>query len=222
MLPGMNCTADLWRGCGLDDAITPDLTEGSLEEQVDRLLRELPPVFVLGGLSLGAIVAMSLAVRAPERVAALCVASTNAKAPTPVQRRSWTEWRERLDGGQTPRELQASIIPALLTPAAAAHQPALVSRVLAMGEATPAARLRAQLSMQADRVDLRPALRDVDIPTLVVSAAHDVVCPPDFHVEIASTMPRARVVSLDGGHLLPVERPAAFGELVTAWRERPA
>ena len=84
LLPGMNCTADLWTGCGVDDALTPVLDEQSIDTQVDRLLAELPPLFVLGGLSLGAIVAMALVARAPERVARLCLASTNAKAPTPA------------------------------------------------------------------------------------------------------------------------------------------
>ena len=70
LLPGMNCTADLWAGCGVDDALTPVLAEQSIDTQVDRLLAELPPLFVLGGLSLGAIVAMALVVRAPERVGA--------------------------------------------------------------------------------------------------------------------------------------------------------
>lgn len=218
----MNCTEDLWTECGLDGALTPALTESSVDAQVDRLLAELPPVFVLGGLSLGAIVAMALAVRAPERVAGLCVVSTNAKAPTPVQRQSWMQWSERLDRGESAADLQASIIDALLTPASVRDRPQLVARAVAMGAAIGRERLRLQLSMQATRVDLRPALRELSVPTLVISGAHDVICQPDFHVEIASVVPRARVVSLDAGHLLPLERPSAFGELVRAWRGRPA
>ena len=64
----MNCTAALWTGCGMGDALTPMLSEQTLDAQVDRLLDELPPRFVLAGLSLGGIVAMALVRRAPERV----------------------------------------------------------------------------------------------------------------------------------------------------------
>ncbi|MFE1665101.1 alpha/beta fold hydrolase [Microbacterium sp. P02] len=220
LLAGMNCTADLWAGCGVDDAITPQLTATSVDAQVDRLLSELPPTFVLGGLSLGAIVAMAIIARAPERVSGLCVVSTNAKAPTTLQQESWRGWLEQLDGGAAPRDLQKQIIGSLLTPAVAASRPDLVERTLRMGDETGAPALRAQLQMQTTRVDLRPGLARVAAPTLVVSGADDAICPPSFHTEIAAAVPGARMVTLEGGHLLPLERPDAFGALVRSWRPR--
>lgn len=220
LLAGMNCTADLWAGCGLDDALTPVLDEESIDAQVERLLDTLPPVFALGGLSLGAIVAMALIARAPSRVAGLCLVSTNAKAPTDEQRRSWASWIDRLDSGESARSLQESIIDALLTPRIVADRPDLVARTAAMGESTGEEILRAQLRMQATRTDQRPGLRAVRVPTLVVSGAHDTVCPPSFHVEIANEIRGARAVSMDAGHLLPLVQPAPFGALVRSWRDR--
>ncbi|HEX5728526.1 alpha/beta fold hydrolase [Microbacterium sp.] len=216
LLPGMNCTADLWTGCDVGEALTPVLSEESIDAQVDRLLAELPRLFVLGGLSLGAIVAMALVVRAPERVAGLCLVSTNAKAPTVEQRISWQNWIERLDAGESARGLQADALSELLSPEAAKRR-VLVERTLAMADATGSDRLRAQLRMQSTRVDLRPALRAVTAPTLLVSGAEDSICPPEFHLEIAAALPRARVVTIDGGHLLPMERPDAFGALLRGW-----
>jgi pimeloyl-ACP methyl ester carboxylesterase len=220
LLPGMNCTADLWTGCGLGEALTPDLTEPSIEAQVDRLLSELPSRFVLGGLSLGAIVAMALVSRAPERVVGLAVVSTNAKAPTAAQRQSWLTWMTRLNAGESPRELQAEIVPALLSPGAVSDRADLVERTLAMGDEIGSRALRAQLRMQTTRTDLRPGLGQVRIPTLVVSGTEDVICPPEFHTEIASALPHGRVVTLEGGHLLPMERSEAFGALVRSWCRR--
>jgi pimeloyl-ACP methyl ester carboxylesterase len=217
LLPGMNCTADLWTGCGVDDAIAPVLGAQSIDTQVDRLLAALPQRFVLGALSLGAIVAMALVARAPQRVERLCLVSTNAKAPTPEQRASWRSWIDRLDTGQSPRDLQAEILPVLLSPAAS-DRPALMERTLAMADATGTTALRAQLQMQSTRVDLRAALRTVTVPTLLVSGAQDAICPPQFHAEIAAELPRARLVTIDGGHLLPLEQPAAFGALLRTWR----
>ena len=218
LLPGMNCTADLWAGCGLDDALTPPLDQHSIEDQVDRLLADLPSRFVLGGLSLGAIVAMALVVRAPERVERLCLVSTNAKAPTHEQLASWQAWIDRLDAGESPRDLQSDILPALLSSAAAKTRPDLVERTLAMGDATGVTALRAQLLMQQTRGDLRAALRDVHTPTLLVSGARDAICPPAFHAEIAAELTTVRLVTVDGGHLLPLEQPDSFGDLVRAWR----
>lgn len=220
LLSGMNCTADLWTGCGLDDALTPEMSEPSIDQQVELLLRSLPPVFALGGLSLGAIVAMALTARAPERVAGLCLVSTNAKSPTDAQRESWRGWLDRLDAGESPRELQSGILDALLSPETVAARPDLVERTLAMGEATDARMLRAQLRLQSTRTDLRPGLGAVSVPTLVVSGASDAVCPPEFHAEIAARVRGARVVTLEGGHLLPLVQPGAFGDLVRSWRDR--
>lgn len=222
LLPGMNCTADLWSGCGLDHAITPGLSAVSIEEQVDRLLERLPERFVLGGLSLGAIVAMALAIRAPERVAGLILASTNAKGPTDAQRRGWSDWLARLDAGVTARELQRSILPGLLTsPSRTAHAD-LVERALAMGDATGEDTLRAQLVMQGTRVDLRPGLRGFMLPTLVVSGSEDPICPPAFHAELVETIAGAQLETIPAGHLLPMEKPAEFGALVRRWQAESA
>lgn len=212
----MNCTGDLWSGSGLE-ALAPDLTASSIRAQTDDLLARLPPRFTLVGLSLGGIVAMALALRAPERVAGIAVMSTNAKAPTAAQREGWRAWEARMDEGASAGELQASILDGLLSEPAR-RNPALVERVLAMGDAVGERALRAQLRMQATRVDLLDGLGTLTMPSLVVSGEADTVCPPAFHAEIASRLPRARTESVDGGHLLPMERPDAVGGIIADWR----
>lgn len=220
LLAGMNCTPDLWTGCGLDDALTPAVDADALDAQVDRLLRDLPRTFVIGGLSLGAIVAMEVAVRAPERVRGLCVTAANAKAPTATQRIGWRAWRDRLSAGETPADLQADILPLLLSPRARVARPDLVERTLRMGEQTPDAVLAAQLRLQATRIDLLPRLRAVRVPTLVIAGVDDALCPPSFHEEIAATVAGARLERIDAGHLVPLERPEQFGGIVRDWRAR--
>jgi len=220
LLAGMNCTSDLWSGCGFGHALTPELAEDSIDAQVDRLLDELPPRFILCGLSLGGIVGMAMITRAPERIVGLCLVSTSAKAPTAAQGESWRRWIERIDGGASSRELQAEIIDVLLSPQLVQHRPDVVERVLAMGEITGAAALRSQLLMQTTRTDLRPGIRSVRVPTLIVSGTADVMCTPQFHTEIAEQIGCADLLSLDGGHLLPIEKPEAFGSVFRAWRTR--
>ncbi|HWS49426.1 MAG TPA: alpha/beta fold hydrolase [Microbacterium sp.] len=220
LLAGMNCTHDLWADAGLDDAIRPNLDHESMDEQVAALRDELPERFVIAGLSLGGIVAMALALAAPERIAGLCLISTNAKAPTPAQLDGWRAWTERLDAGEDPRGLQRSILSSLLSPGALDERPDLAERVLAMGDATGAETLRAQLRMQSTRVDLLGRLSSLRMPTLVVSGIDDVICPPRFHTEIGAEIEGARLVSYDAGHLLPLERPQEFGRLLGAWRAR--
>ena len=214
LLPGMNCSADLWSGCGLEGD-TVALDEQTMTAQVGRLLQQLPERFVLVGLSLGGIVAMALTVRAPGRVAGLCVMSTNAKAPTSAQRAGWREWEQRLQAGASARSLQASILDRLVT---APAQSRLAARVLAMGDAVGSAQLTAQLRLQVTRSDLRPALARLRVPTLVISGTRDALCPPAFHTEIVEAIADAQLVSVDAGHLLPMEHPEIAGEVIRAWR----
>lgn len=224
LLAGMNCTADLWEDGGFGGdaggAIRPVLDRPTIADQVAALLAELPETFVLVGHSLGGIVGMALALAAPSRVAGLCLVSTNAKAPTDAQRDGWRGWLTALDDGVEPRALQDSILSPLLGSALARDRPDLAMRTLRMGDETGAGLLRAQLRMQLTRTDLLSRLRGLTMPTLVVSGLDDVICPPHFHTEIASEIVGARLVSLDAGHLLPLERPQEFGGLVRSWRSQ--
>lgn len=217
LLAGMNCTADLWSCCGLEGSIMPSLDEPTVDGQVEALLGALPERFALAGLSLGAIVAMALCRRAPERVARLCLMSTNAKVPTDAQRQGWRDWRDRLAAGETARDLQHDILGALLSGPARDRDPELAERVLRMGEDTGTARLDSQLRMQATRTDQLAALPELRMPVLVVSGTADVICPPPFHQEIAAAVPGARLDSVEAGHLLPMERPKEVGRLLRSW-----
>nr|WP_246315275.1 alpha/beta fold hydrolase [Kineococcus aurantiacus] len=210
----MNCTADLWTGCGLDDALTPSLDRTTVGEQVEHLLAVLPPRFALGGLSLGAVVAAELALAAPDRVTALVLASVNPGRPTPAQRASWRRWCAALDAGTSARQLQAGVLDALVPPDVAAARPDLVARVLAMGSDEHL--LRCQLAQQDSRCGLLDRLPRLRVPPLVVSGARDVLCPPEFHARLAGAVPGAEVVGLPTGHLVPLEAPVEFGELVRA------
>jgi len=217
LLAGMNCTADLWTDARFEGAVRPVLDRPSIGEQVAALLRDLPETFVLVGHSLGGIVGMALALAAPQRVAGLCLVSTNAKAPTDAQRSGWGGWLTALDEGVEPCALQDGILIPLLGEALVRERPELVERTLRMGEETGADRLRAQLRMQLTRTDLLSRITGLSMPTLVVSGLDDAICPPHFHTEIVSAMPDARLVTLDAGHLLPLERPREFGRLVRSW-----
>ena len=124
LLPGMNCSPRLWAGLDLGSVITPVLTEPTLDGQVERLLDELPERFALAGLSLGAVVAMALIRTAPGRVERLGLLSTNPCAPTPAQLAAWQAERRTLAAGASARDLQADLLPVLLS----AGAPAVVGR----------------------------------------------------------------------------------------------
>ena len=220
LLPGMNCSAELWsrldRG-GWPPLITTELTEATLLSQVGRLLDELPRRFRIGGLSLGGIVAMALTRTAPERISSLILLSTNPYAPTRTQRNDWRAWRDALDAGRTARELQLEWLPQLLSEPAQGRGD-LVALTLDMAEKVGEVHLDAQLAMQATRLDERPSLRSIRCPTFIVSARQDAMCSVAKHVEMNHLIRSSTLGILENcGHLSPLEQPGQVTEHLGRW-----
>ena len=220
LLPGLNCSAALWSYLDVGPAVTPILTEPSLDGQVDRLLDELPAHFALAGLSLGGIVAMALVRRAPERVIRLCLMSTTSRPPTGAQYPMWARQRTALAAGATARDLQRELKAALLSPHARTARPELGEVALAMADDVGTATLDAQLALQATRVDERPGLARVRCPTLIISGRDDALCRPERHVEMHALIAGSELTELERcGHLSPLEQPAAVESLLRRWQE---
>lgn len=219
LLPGMGCSPALWSQLDLEDEpVTPVLAEPDLDAEVDRLLGLLPERFALAGLSLGAVVAMALVRRAPERVERLALLSTNPSAPTPAQHAGWAAQRAAL-AAAGPRALQESLLPVLLSPVVRAERADLAELTLAMADDVGGQRYDAQLRLQGTRVDERPGLRQVRCPTLVVAAAQDRLCGLERHTEIAGLVPGAELVVVeDCAHLSPLEQPAEVSAHLRRWR----
>jgi 3-oxoadipate enol-lactonase len=72
------------------------------------------------------------------------------------------------------------------------------------------------LRAMAARPDSTSRLATIDVPTLVVGGAEDGLTPPEVLRSMAAAIPRSRVEILEqGGHLCPLERPAAFNHVVS-------
>lgn len=226
LLPGMGCSRELWSGVerrlarlpgGGPTIVHAPLDADALEPAVTGLLAGLPPRFALAGLSLGGIVAMALLRAAPCRVTRLALLSTNARAPSPQQYAAWRTQRAALAAGRPARALQEELIDVLL----ARREPPLVERTLAMADDVGAATFDRQLALQATRVDERPALAQVRVPTLVIAGGADALCPVQRHREIHARVPGARLRVIGGcGHLSPLERPDAVAAALAAWWAR--
>jgi pimeloyl-ACP methyl ester carboxylesterase len=224
LLPGMLCSPALFSGvrAALDGVPTVDvpLTAASIEGMADEVLGVPYDSFRLAGLSLGGIVALAVARRAPARVERLALLSTTARPPRPDQLTAWTQALARVTAGASAREEQRRLLPLLLRPELLERDPPLVDVVLSMADEVGEAALAAQLRAQATRIDARPALRELRCPTLVVAARQDELCPVSRHEEIAAAVPGARLEVLeDCGHLSTLERPDTVASLVRAWMD---
>ena len=214
LLPGMNCTADLWTGCGVDDALTPVLDEQSIDTQVDRLLAELPP----------AVRARRTLARGDRRDGARRSRSGAGRRGSASRRRTRRRPppRSRHRGGRGSTDSTPARARGVCRPRSSVRcsrrSPRGTAPTSSSGRSrwrTRPARRRCARSCGCSppASTSGPRCAYVTVPTLLVSGAQDALCPPQFHVEIAAELPRARVVTIDGGHLLPLEQPDAFGAL---------
>ena len=228
LLPGMNCSPRLWQPVlasaafvvgGRPKVLHGELRGGSLDECVDRLLVTLPPRCSLAGVSLGAIVALALVRRAPERVARLALLAVNPRPPRPDQLEAWASQREHLAAGGTARSLQQQLLPVLVSPRH--RSPELDEVVLSMADEVGEVALDDQLAIQQSRVDERPALPAVSVPTLVLGGAEDALVPVARHEEVHAGVAGACLQVLDGtGHLTTLEAPDAVAAALSTWLRR--
>jgi 3-oxoadipate enol-lactonase len=64
-------------------------------------------------------------------------------------------------------------------------------------------------------VDVRDALANVTVPTLVAVGDHDRVTPPGAAMILVSDLPNARLEIVEGaGHLAMLERPDAVNDML--------
>jgi pimeloyl-ACP methyl ester carboxylesterase len=155
--------------------------------------------------------------RAPERVSRLALLAVNPRPPRPDQLDAWARQRAALASGTSARELQERLLPVLLAPARRAElEPLVLQMAVEVGEAD----LDDQLALQQTRVDERPALGSIAVPTLVLAGGEDALVPVARHEEVHAAVPGSRLEVLPGvGHLSTCEAPGPVAAALRRWRE---
>lgn len=224
LLPGLACDAGLFDP--LRPALEPHLelhvsdvhTRGdTLQGMADALLAELPagPLW-LAGCSMGGMVAMHAALRAPDRVAGLALLGTSARADTPELVALRTQACELFAAGRVDEVLRANVMFAFHPRHAA--DAALVERYLQLIGRAGAAQLIRQNRAVMARPDLRPRLGAITCPTLVAVGEADQLTTPEHAAEIAAGIAGSRLVSIAGaGHMLTLEEPEAVAQALRQW-----
>lgn len=221
LLPGLLCDARLWRDqvAALAATAAPviaDLTlDGRVEAMAARALASLDGPFALAGLSMGGYVALEIMRQAPGRVTRLALLDTSARPDTEEQKRRRRGLISLSRSGQfrgvTPRLLPSLIHPSRLdTP--------LAGEVMAMAERVGKEAFLRQQEAIMNRLDSRPDLAQIAVPTLVGVGAEDVLTPPELAAEMAALIPGARLQHFpNAGHLPTMETPEAVNGALAAW-----
>jgi 3-oxoadipate enol-lactonase len=184
-----------------DGPISLDDLGGAVLAQLDGLER-----VSFCGLSLGAMVGMWLAARAPERIERLVVACTSARFGPPER---WTARAAtvRAEGMEAVADAQ---LDRWFTPAFPEDERRRYRRMFVSTPAESYARYCDLLAV----ADLRSELDAIRAPTLVISGEQDPAVAPEDAVLLAERIPDATLVMIPGAHLANVEQPSAFTRAV--------
>lgn len=173
---------------------------------------------VLGGLSMGGYVAMAFARRYPERLAGLLLTATRAGSDTSAGKDGR---RQAVAAVQQAGNIQPTVVgmlPKLFAPQTYSDNPNLVLEVRHIMEQTSVdGVINAQLGMLA-RPDSTAMLSNLDVPGLVIHGEHDQIIPVEAAQDMADVLPDGSMVIIKGtGHLLNMEKPAEFNQIVLDW-----
>jgi 3-oxoadipate enol-lactonase/4-carboxymuconolactone decarboxylase len=186
----------------------------TIDELVDDVLALLDRLGIervtFCGLSLGGMVGMALALRAPERIERLVLCCTSMHLAPPEQ---WAT-RAATVRARGVEAIAPSVLERWFTPSAPAE---MVARLDAMLRSTPAEGY-AGCSEAVAGHDLRGALGAVRAPTLAIAGADDPATPPAQLEAIVAEIPGARLRVLGGAaHIANVEQAAAFSRTLASF-----
>lgn len=214
----------------LDDAlIAPDLRgfgatplgddEPSVDVYADDVVAELDLLgidqAVVGGVSLGGYIVMSMLRRCPSRIAAVVLADTKAAADTADAAANRLRIADRVVADGSSHVLVDELVPRLVGTTTRSRRPDVLARVTELVQsASPAAVAWAQRAMAA-RPDSSDVIAGASVPALVLVGTEDAITPESDARAIVDGMPNARLVLLpEAGHLSPMETPGAFASAV--------
>ena len=172
----------------------------------------------LVGISMGAYVAMELAISWPGRVRSVLVACFSGGRGAPERLRARAEYAEQYGmSGLVEGTLQRWFTPSAL--AVDTHSGVSYARTTLLGDDPRA--FAASWRALADN-DIWSRLPRVAAPTTVLHAVHDVSVARADSVAVAARIPDAKVWMVPGPHLAHLEEPEAFEQATLSHLDRVA
>lgn len=184
-----------------------DLADDCLALAAERSLDS----FVLCGMSVGAFMAIELALRAPERLRRLILIDGKAASYSAGERSMLAPRFAALDRpGFLPPDFARWLAPLCFGATTMEAKPGLVDAWLERWTTTiPARSAHRQYLSWIDKPDRRGDLGRITVPTLLFHGAEDIPTPLSHSQEMADLMPDATLVVVPGaGHTSNLEQPA--------------
>lgn len=221
LLPGLLCDARLWRDqatalASIAQPVIADLTlDDRIETMAARAVAAIDGPFAVAGLSMGGYVALEVMRQAGDRVTRLCLLDTGARADTEEQKRRRRGLISLSRSGQF-RGVTPRLLPQLIHPSR--QETPLAADVMDMAERVGKDAFLRQQEAIMNRIDSRPFLPAIRVPTLVGVGCDDILTPPALAEEMAALIPGSRLRHFaDAGHLPTMETPEAVNAALAGW-----
>jgi pimeloyl-ACP methyl ester carboxylesterase len=229
LIPGNMCDARMWNGgdncirrClqGLTGQPPVDadvFRDKSIADMADRALADTDGPLLLVGFSMGAIVAVEMAVLAPDRVRGLVLAGFNASADLPERAAQRPSQQRAVRQGRLRQIVVEQLKPNYLASSNRQKEvlrATLTEMAMAVGPDAFVAQSEA-LRLREDRI---PDLSRIRCPVLYLAGREDVLCPPEWHQRWAALTPGSQIKVIENaGHMAPLEQPLGFAQSISDW-----
>lgn len=171
------------------------------KEQIDRAL--------LGGLSMGGMTAMRLALKAPERVRAMVLLDTSADPEVPRQRRQYRALAEIQRAARMDFLVYPIVERKMFSPTTRRLHRDVVERGMGIIREKDPKVLYPAVRAVFDRESITDRLAAITAPTLVMTGEDDIATPPLRARRIADRIPGATLELIPlAGHVSVMEQPA--------------
>lgn len=226
LVPGLVCTAEvfapqaaaLWPYGAVTIAST--LEGGSIHDIAAAILADAPPRFALAGISMGGYISFEILRQAPERVLKLALLDTSARPDAPEQTAARRAAMERARNGEFAALLE-EFTTSFMHPSHRADA-ALLDINVRMGLTVGIDGFIRQTEAIIGRIDSRPSLPAIAVPTLVLVGDADPLTPIELSREIVAGIPQARLAVIDEcGHGSTLEQPEAVNRHLVDWIRAP-
>lgn len=203
-------------GHGLSDLPTAAPSFDAMADAVERMLAQMDiGAAHLVGVSVGGMIAQTLALRRPGVVQSLTLVATLCTFPDAV--RQALRERARIARTDGMEQIVPLSIARWFTPAFQARRPDVAARA-ALGLLRQTGEFHARMWDMIAQLDVERALHGIACPTLVITGTEDVNAPPAAAQQIAAAIPGAVVTLMPGlGHFPPFEDPQEFNRILRAF-----
>ena len=168
---------------------------------------------------MGGYVALEMWRQAPDRIAKLALLDTQARPDTPAAADVRTRMIELGEDGKLDK-IHEALWPRLVSPGRREDRGLEIVVRRMLQEVGAAAFVRQQRAILG-RVNSRPTLPSITVPTLVLVGSEDQVTPPDLAREMQVAIRDADLVIVPGsGHLSVLEKPDQVTTALAGWLAR--